>query len=104
MPSAEEIAKHPRRSERADDSKSGPAAKRRKIEADPVLPVRENPKEKALAITEEFIVQRLTTKGAADLVIEALVRIFDLKLYSTIYKAFFLGCLFITIFLPFRLY
>lgn len=75
LPSAEEIAKHPRRSERADDSKSGPAAKRRKIEADAVLQVRENPKEKALAITEEFIVQRLTTKGAADLVIEALPNI-----------------------------
>ncbi|XP_046643772.1 symplekin-like [Daphnia pulicaria] len=75
LPSPEEIAKYPRRSERAEDSKSGPAAKRRKIEVDAVPLDRENTKEKALSITEEFIVQHLSTKKATDLVIDALPRI-----------------------------
>ena len=77
MPNPEEVAKYPRRSERVDDSKSGPSAKRRKIEADiddaEVLPPRENIREKALSITEQFIVQKLTSKEAADLVIDELV-------------------------------
>lgn len=80
MPNPEEVAKHPRRSERTDDAKSGPAAKRRKVEADiddaeVMLPPRENTREKALSITEQYIVQQLTPKEAAGLVIEALVGI-----------------------------
>lgn len=78
LPSPEEIAKHPRRIERVDDSKSGPASKRRKVEVEldddvVVLPSRENIREKALSITEQFISQHLTPREAADLVIEALV-------------------------------
>ena len=75
MPNAEEVAKRPkRRSERFADSHSGPSSKKRKVEA---LPDPEFAREKAaLALTEEFVLQHLSLRQAAEIVIKELVSVF----------------------------
>lgn len=60
------------------DSKDAPASKRRKVEPmetdDSEISTLESLKEKAINITHEFVMQKLTTNEASDIVIEALVR------------------------------
>ena len=77
LPNPEEVARNPRRLERSDDSKGAPASKKRKLDAssDQNAPVsdRETIRQNAMKITEEFIVQRLTARKAAEIAVEALV-------------------------------
>jgi hypothetical protein len=60
------------------DSKDAPASKRRKIEPmetdDGEISNSETLKEKAINITQEFVMQKLTVNEASEIVIEALVR------------------------------
>lgn len=83
MPSAEEIAKYPRRSDRS--SADGPSNKRRKIEtsdntSDNKSAVQDvkmrDPKDAALNITEQFIVDKLRVAEATGLVMDGLVFFF----------------------------
>lgn len=68
------MAKNPRRLE---DFKNAPVAKRRKIEtSSDQTGSSENPKsirQNALRITEDFIVQKLTARKAAEIAVDALV-------------------------------
>ena len=62
------------------DSKDAPASKRRKVEAmdtdENEISTLESLKEKAINITQEFVMQKMTTNEASEIVIEALVRNF----------------------------
>jgi len=60
------------------DSKDAPASKRRKVEPidtdENEISTLESLKEKAINITQEFVMQKMTTNEASEIVIEALVR------------------------------
>ena len=73
LPSSEEIAKRLRRG--GDLLTEGvPASKKRKLDnTGDVTSSTESSKALALSVTEEFIVQKLTLKGAAELVLHSLV-------------------------------
>jgi len=80
MPLAEEIAKYPRRSDRSSSAAEGPSNKRRKLETsdnfiDNKSAVKIDPKDAALNITEQFIVDKLRVGEATGLVMDGLPRI-----------------------------
>lgn len=72
LPSPEEVAKHPRKRS-VVESKDGPTSKKRKIDQDHAGTM--SVQEKALALTEEFVLQQLSLKQAAELVIAGLPNI-----------------------------